>query len=197
MTEHLTVLHAPQPLPQRGPSFSFARRAAPPSTPAPLSTPMVMLTVTVAAATETETAPPPATPATRDAALLSPPINTFTARPRPPRPPRPASAPPTTTEFAFASLSAAPRQHHQHHPHVRTRAVSSFARRPGVDFLARPSPPLLRSNSFWRHTPRSGVTPFVFASSCPPPLPLPRRSPLLPHHAPIPALPPRAQASRG
>ncbi|KDR71658.1 hypothetical protein GALMADRAFT_143905 [Galerina marginata CBS 339.88] len=177
----LTVLVSPIPLyPDTG-NFSFGRRST-----HPLARPiMVTLETEIDQEADREkpnvvspvdedfveqpTSPPrrSRTPRIVDSNLLSPPINTWKARPRH-RPTRSQSAPPErravfpapedektpeSASFNQEQLGFVPRN--------PKRSFTSFtANRQTTQGgeLVRPPPPLLRPTTFWRKTRRSGVT---------------------------------------
>ncbi|OCH92368.1 hypothetical protein OBBRIDRAFT_456269 [Obba rivulosa] len=97
-----------------------------------------------------------------DQNFLFPPSRTFTSRSSADRPsssrPRPASAPPTLTKFVVSrgdkQVSLTPVSH----SFRQSRSSSSFSPTNALGGLARPPPPLFRPKTFWRNTPRSGVT---------------------------------------
>ncbi|KAJ6552050.1 hypothetical protein DFH09DRAFT_601082 [Mycena vulgaris] len=114
----------------------------------------------------------------RDPALLSPPINTWKARPRSRtenqrprhRPTRSQSAPPTQTTFVLPvelpSPTASVDNFNLTSRKPMRRSRTSFT--PGYSYVAegmtmrggelvRPPPPLLRPTTFWRRAHRSGV----------------------------------------
>ncbi|KAF7986929.1 hypothetical protein HWV62_12727 [Athelia sp. TMB] len=171
----LTVLIAPQPLPRTTTFSRFTRRA-----PSPVSRPIMVTLELAADEPSTGTSSLPSSPTQKTSALpeldnglLSPPRNTFKARPRPrlPRPHthsepaetpvRPASAPPTETLFRRVP-EFTPQTELEIYRNVkrRTGSLSTFAAGSNTrgGELLRPPPPLFRPTTFWRRTRRSGVT---------------------------------------
>ncbi|KAJ7140079.1 hypothetical protein C8R43DRAFT_928722 [Mycena crocata] len=169
----LTVLVSPIPL-YPGPSSPFSsvasRRNRSPS-------PIMVTLESEAAASMSESAARTAGPSV-DPALLSPPINTWKARPRSltesqrprHRPTRSQSAPPTQMEFVIAAEPPSPAASVDNfNLNVRKpvrRSRTSFGA--GYSYVAegmtmrggelvRPPPPLLRPTTFWRRAHRSGV----------------------------------------
>ena len=159
----LTVLIAPQPLPRTTTFSRFTRRA-----PSPVSRP-IMVTLQLAAdepssssstgSSSLPSSPTQKTSALPDSSLLSPPRNTFKARPRPhlprshthPGPPaeipvRPASAPPTETEFRRVP-DFTPQTELEIYRNIkrRTGSLSTFAASNTHNGeLVRPAPPLCK-----------------------------------------------------
>ncbi|KAF8198283.1 hypothetical protein K438DRAFT_2016358 [Mycena galopus ATCC 62051] len=184
----LTVLVSPIPLyPGPRPSSPFASIASRRKrSPSPI---MVTLESTPPSQTESESAARTAGPSL-DHALLSPPINTWKARPRSRtetrhRPTRSQSAPPTQTAFAVAAepFSPAPtsvddlnvqRSVPVRRPPPPRRSATAFGG--GYSYsaegmtmrggeLVRPPPPLLRPTTFWRKAHRSGVAAATYSPS--------------------------------
>ncbi|KAF8057544.1 hypothetical protein FPV67DRAFT_1430264 [Lyophyllum atratum] len=179
----LTVLISPMPLyPLMKPGFTFGRRNSRP-TPRPI---MVTLETEkepeelegddTKPSADQSTEPSPPSPPRRsrtprfDAALLSPPPNTWKSRPRPRhRPTRSQSAPPERKLIPGESgeqgerpgsgvpFELAPLDFARSTPMRSVTALASISSTRGGE-LIRPPPPLLRPTTFWRKTRRSGVT---------------------------------------
>ncbi|KAJ7773672.1 hypothetical protein DFH07DRAFT_801473 [Mycena maculata] len=167
----LTILVSPIPI--RGSASSFSsiasRRHRSPS-------PIMVILESEPVAYTSESAARTAGPSL-DPALLSPPINTWKARPRSRaenqrpqhRPMRSQSAPPTQTTFVIAEPPSATASVDDFSLNARKpirRSRTSFT--PGYSYVAegmtmkggelvRPPPPLLRPTTFWRRAHRSGV----------------------------------------
>ncbi|KAF8962915.1 hypothetical protein BDZ97DRAFT_1662412 [Flammula alnicola] len=178
----LTVLVSPIPLYPETRDFSFGRRSKPAQT-RPI---MVTLETDIDEEADEERTPveppvetdfiaPPTSPPRRsrtprvvDSNLLSPPVNTWKARPRH-RPTRSQSAPPErrvatptgeeekrreSSTFDLESLGF--KQRNPNRSFTSFTTIDRNTTRGGE--LVRPPPPLLRPTTFWRKTRRSGVT---------------------------------------
>ncbi|KAJ7666998.1 hypothetical protein DFH06DRAFT_254138 [Mycena polygramma] len=180
----LTVLVSPIPLYPRPPSSPFASVASRRNrSPSP-----IMVTLESESPATSESAARTSGPS-MDPALLSPPINTWKARPRSRteshqprhRPTRSQSAPPTQMTFMIAAEPPTPPPMSMDDfsvPPVRKppirRSKTSFGSgyaysAQGMTMrggeLVRPPPPLLRPTTFWRKAHRSGVAAATYSPS--------------------------------
>ncbi|KAF7328739.1 hypothetical protein MVEN_02502600 [Mycena venus] len=177
----LTVLVSPIPL-YPGPSSPLASRRN--RSPSPI---MVTLESESPSKSTSESAARTDGPSI-DPGLLSPPINTWKARPRSRtenqrprhRPTRSQSAPPTQTKFVEAADPPSPAasvdnfNDHLSPPPRRSirRSMTGFGYSYSVEGmtmrggeLVRPPPPLLRPTTFWRKAHRSGVAAATYSPS--------------------------------
>ena len=136
----LTVLISPTPLPKTNSFGRFSRRHD-----SPVSRPIM---VTVEMVDNSSSAPSSPTNHDYNKALLSPPRNTFKAKPKvnPSLPVRPASAPPQRTSFGFdLGGPGDPTTSSRALPDRRRLSSFSITNTKGGELL-RPAPPLCKSS---------------------------------------------------